>query len=170
MSIAQSMLPEYDHEMATTRKVLECVPEGKNHWKPHERSMTLGRLAGHVAELPTWGVMTLDRTELDIMPVGGPPFQPGSFTTREDTLKRFDENVAAFRAALAQTTDADLMVMWTLKAAGNTVLTMPRVAVLRSMVMNHLIHHRAQLGVFLRLNDVAIPGCYGPSADEKRGF
>ncbi len=167
MSIAQRMLPEFDQEMASTRKLLECVPEGKNDWKPHEKSMTLGRLAGHVAELPMWGAMTMDRTELDIAPVGGPPFAPGVFTTREGTLKTFDGHVASCRAALAKASDADLMVEWTLKAGGNTVLSMPRVAVVRSMVMNHIIHHRAQLGVYLRLNNVAIPGAYGPSADEK---
>ena len=170
MSIAQSLLPEFDHEMATTRKVLEVVPEGKNEWKPHDKSMTLGRLAGHVAELPGWGMTTLEQTELDFAPVGKPAWVPGVFTTRAETLKKFDETVAATRAALAKATDADLMVVWTLKSGGNTLLSMPRIAVLRSFMMNHIVHHRAQLGVYLRLNNVAIPGSYGPSADEKQGF
>jgi uncharacterized damage-inducible protein DinB len=167
MSIAQSMLPEFDHEMATTRKMLDCVPEGKNDFKPHPKSMTLGRLAGHIAELPGWGATTLTSTELDFAPVGAPPFQPGFFTTRSGTLKTFDESVAFARAELQKVSDADLMVIWTLKAAGKPLMSMPRIGVIRSMVMNHIIHHRAQLGVYLRLLDIAIPGSYGPSADDK---
>lgn len=170
MSIAQGMLPEFDHEMASTRKMLEVVPEGRNDWKPHDKSMTLGRLAGHVAELPGWGLTTLEQTELDFAPVGGPAWKPAVFTTRAETLKAFDKGVAATRAALAKASDTDLMVIWTLKSGGNTLLSMPRIAVIRSFMMNHIVHHRAQLGVYLRLNDVAIPGPYGPSADETQGF
>ena len=170
MSIAQSLLPEFDHEMATTRKMLAAVPEGKNDWKPHPRSMTLGRLAGHVAELPGWGAVTMEGTELDFAPAGGPPIKPAVFTTREATLTSFDENVAKARAAIAKAPDADFMVPWTLKAGARTIFTMPRVAVVKSFMLNHMIHHRAQLGVYLRLNDIAIPGCYGPSADEPRGM
>ena len=165
MSIAQSLLPEFDQEMATTRKILAAVPEGKNDWRPHPRSMTLARLAGHVAELPGWGTVTMQQTELDFMPVGA-TMQPGLFTTREATLQTFDNNVKAARAALAGAQDADYMVPWTLKAGGRTIFTLPRIAVVRSFVMNHLIHHRAQLGVYLRLNDIPVPGAYGPSADE----
>ena len=170
MSIAQSLLPEFDHEMATTRKMLAAVPEGKNDWRPHPRSMTLGRLAGHVAELPGWGAVTMEGTELDFAPADGPPIKPAVFTTREATLKSFDENVAKARAAIAKAPDADFMVPWTLKAGASTIFTMPRVAVVKSFMLNHMIHHRAQLGVYLRLNDIAIPGCYGPSADEPRGM
>lgn len=169
MSIAQSLLPEFDHEMATTRKMLAVVPEGRNDWKPHPKSMTLGRLAGHVAELPGWGSVTMEETELDFAPAGAPPMQPGMFTTREGTLRTFDENVAKARAAIAKAPDSEFVVPWTLKAGGRTIFTMPRIAVVKSFVMSHMIHHRAQLGVYLRLNDVAIPGCYGPSADEPRG-
>jgi uncharacterized damage-inducible protein DinB len=168
MTLAQSMLPEFDHEMASTRKLLECVPEGKNDWKPHPKSMTLGRLAGHVAELVGWGGTTITTSELDFAPAGGPSFQPNFFTTRAATLKMFDDNVVRTRAALSQVSDADLMVTWVLKSGGKPLLSMPRIAVLRSMVMNHIIHHRAQLGVYLRLLDVAIPGAYGPSADDKQ--
>lgn len=167
MTIAQSMLPEFDQEMVTTRKMLGCVPEGTNDYKPHPKSMTLGRLAGHIAELPGWGATTLTTTELDFAPVGGPAFQPGFFTTRAATLKLFDEQVAVARAALHQVSDADLMVTWTLKSGGKALMSMPRIAVIRSMVMNHIVHHRAQLGVYLRLLDIAIPGSYGPSADDK---
>jgi len=170
LSIAQSLLPEFDHEMVTTRKMLAVVPEGKNDWKPHPKSMTLGRLAGHVAELPGWGTTTMTEAEFDFAPVGAPPFQPGIFTTRAETLKTFDDGVAAARAAIGKAADGDIMVTWTLKSGGKTLLSMPRIAVLRSFMLNHIIHHRAQLGVYLRLNEVAIPGSYGPSADEKQGF
>ena len=168
MPLSQMLLPEFDQEMATTRKILERVPEGRGDWKPHEKSMTLARLAGHVAELPGWGVNTLTQTELDFAPAGGAPYQPTLFTSRSQVLKVFDDGVKAAREAIAKASDADLQVMWTLKRAGQTLMSMPRYAVLRSMVINHVIHHRAQLGVFLRLNDVAIPGSYGPSADEPR--
>lgn len=170
MTIAQGLIPEFDHEMATTRQMLEAVPEGRSDWKPHDKSMTLGRLAGHVAELPGWGKVTLEETELDFAPVGAPAFVPGVFTNRAESLKIFDEAVAATRAALMKASDADLMVVWTLKSGGQTLLSMPRIAVLRSFMMNHIVHHRAQLGVYLRLNDVAIPGSYGPSADEKQAM
>jgi uncharacterized damage-inducible protein DinB len=168
MPLSQMILPEFDQEMATTRKILERVPEGVGDWKPHSKSMTLARLAGHVAELPGWGVTTLTQTELDFAPADQPPYQPTLFSTRAETLKLFDEGVKACRDAITKASDADFQVMWTLKRAGQKLMSMPRIAVLRSMVLNHLIHHRAQLGVFLRLNDVAIPGSYGPSADEPR--
>ena len=167
MPISQMMLPEFDQEMATTRRMLERVPEGKSDWRPHPKSMTLGRLAGHVAELPGWGVTTLTQTELDFAPAGGPTFTPTVFTTRASALKLFDDGAKACREAIASATDADLQVMWSLKRAGHTLFSMPRSAVLRSMVMNHIIHHRAQLGVFLRLNDIPLPSSYGPTADEQ---
>jgi uncharacterized damage-inducible protein DinB len=166
--LSQLILPEFDQEMATTRRILERVPEGVGDWKPHTKSMTLARLAGHVAELPGWGVNTLRQTELDFAPAGQAAYQPTLFTTRAETLKVFDDGVKACREAISSATDEDFQVMWTLKRAGQKLMSMPRFAVLRSMVLNHIIHHRAQLGVFLRLNDVAIPGSYGPSADEPR--
>ncbi|HEV8611974.1 MAG TPA: DinB family protein [Gemmatimonadales bacterium] len=168
MSISQLLLPEFDQEMATTRKILERVPEGKSDWQPHQKSMTLGRLAGHVAELAGWGANTLQQTELDFAPPGGTRYQPAIHITSAETLKLFDEGAKATRAALTKISDADLQVPWSLKRGGQTLLTMPRGAIFRTLVMNHIIHHRAQLGVFLRLNDVAIPGSYGPSADEPR--
>jgi uncharacterized damage-inducible protein DinB len=168
VSLAQTILPEFDQEMATTRKFLERVPEGKNDWKPHVKSMTLGRLAGHVAELPGWGVTTLRQTELDFAPAGGPSYTPNHFTTREQTLKLFDDGVKACRDAIAEASDSDFMVMWTLKRGGQKLMSMPRAVVMRSMVLNHIVHHRAQLGVYLRMNDVPLPGSYGPTADEPR--
>ena len=166
MALSESLLPEFDHEMANTRKTLERVPEDKFDWKPHEKSMTLGNLATHLATLPSWVVFTIKDTSIDIAPVDGPPMMNEPATSRQEVLDRFDESVKAAREALAGASDEQLLADWSLLSGGNTVLTMPRVAVLRSFVMNHTIHHRAQLGVYLRLNDVAVPSIYGPSADE----
>src|SRR5213594_3908735 len=170
MSISQMLLPEFDQEMANTRKLLERVPEDKPDWKPHEKSMSLSRLAGHVAELPGWAGNTINQTVLDLTPPGAPPLQPFFMKSTADLLKTFDKNVSEARAAIAGATDEHLAQIWSLKYKGQIVLSMPRSAVLRNVVMNHLIHHRAQLGVYLRLNNVAIPGMYGPSADEGRMF
>ena len=170
MSISQTLLPEYDQEMTNTRKLLECVPEGKWDWKPHDKSMPLGRLAGHVAELPNWALNTIRRSSLDLTPPGGSGFQPYIPGSRKELLETFDKNVSEAREAIAGASDEHLHQIWSLQFRGKTVLSMPRAAVLRSVVMNHLIHHRAQLGVYLRLNDVAIPGMYGPSADEGKMF
>jgi uncharacterized damage-inducible protein DinB len=164
MPMTDALLPEFDHETGITRRLLERVPDDRLAWKPHEKSMPLGRLAMHLAELPGWGVMTIKETEID--------FSPGTFTAREgksraEILAVFDENVAAARKLLQGVSDGELMVPWTLKVDGQPVLSMPRAAVLRSMVMNHLIHHRGQLSVYLRENDVPIPPIYGPSADEQ---
>lgn len=167
MPISEVLLPEFDQEMASTRRVLERIPDDRLEWQPHPKSMTLGRLAGHVAELPFWGVMTLQTQSLDIAPPGGPQFQPGVATSCAQVLGVFDKNVADTRAAISATSDEQWAVPWSLLAGGHVLMTMPRSAVVRSMVMNHSIHHRAQLGVYLRLNDIAVPGAYGPSADER---
>jgi uncharacterized damage-inducible protein DinB len=164
MSIAQSLLPEFDQEMANTRKILELVPEDKLDYKPHEKSMALGRLAGHVAEMAGWFKTTIELPELVLQP-GLKPFAP---TTRQELLETFDRGVVGGREQLAKATDEHMLQPWSLKVADQVFFTMPRIAVLRNMVMNHLIHHRAQLGVYLRLNDVALPGMYGPSADEMK--
>ena len=165
-AISQSLLPEFDHEMATARRVLERVPEDRAEFRPHPKSMTLARLAGHVSEIPLWAVMTLREHELDVNPPGGAPMTAATMTTRATLLASFDALVAQARALLADTGDAAMMETWTLKSGGQAILAMPRVAVLRSFVMNHLIHHRAQLAVYLRMNDVPVPSIYGPSADE----
>jgi uncharacterized damage-inducible protein DinB len=164
MAIKDAILPEFDHEMATTRSLLERVPVDAD-WKPHAKSMTLGRLSAHVTELPYWGVTTMTTTELDFNPPGGQPYVSPTYQSTAQLVKLFDDNVAAARSAIAAASDADMMVNWSLKNGGQTVLTMPRVAVLRTFVMNHIIHHRAQLGVYLRLKDVPLPSTYGPSAD-----
>ncbi len=167
MASNANLLSEFDQEFASTRKILERVPEGKLGWKPHEKSMTLGRLATHLTELPLWCTHTFTRTELDLAPPGAPPYQPPTLATRSEILSALDTNLTPARAALAAATDADLMVPWSLKRGGEVIFTLPRIAVYRSFVMNHMIHHRAQLGVYLRLNDVPLPSLYGPTADEQ---
>ena len=166
MAIKDGLLPEFDQEMANTRKTLERFPESKSAWKPHEKSMTMGRLAGHIAELPSLVVPALTTDSLDFSPPGGAPMQPNIATSKTDLLALFDKNVTAARAALANASDQHLLTPWTLMAGGKTIFTLPRVAVIRSFFMNHVIHHRAQFGVYLRMNDIAVPSIYGPSADE----
>ena len=166
MTIGQSLLPEFNQEMENTRKVLERCPDEKWNWKPHEKSGTLGWLAGHVSNMVSWLPYTIQTEELDYAPVGGPSFEPPKITNRKEALAEFDKNVADARAALASVSDAEMLKNWKLLAGGQEVFTMPRVACIRSMVLNHHYHHRAQLTVYLRLMNVAVPGLYGPSADE----
>jgi uncharacterized damage-inducible protein DinB len=166
MSYAQSLLPEFDQEMASTRRVLERVPEDKLNWQPHPKSHTIGWNANHLAEIPSWVVETLGKTALDIAPSGAPPYQSPKLARRGDILAEFDKNVAAARQALSAASDDQWDVSWSLMKAGQPIFTMPRRSVLRSFVMNHMIHHRAILCVYLRLNDIPVPGMYGPSGDE----
>jgi len=163
MPIRDILLPEFDHEMASTRKILERVPEEDLHFQPHPKSMPLGRLAGHIAELPGWVVPAMQREMLEL-DANYKPYVPAS---PKEALERFDKNVGEARAALSGVSDEQLAVAWTLKAGGKTIFTLPRVAAYRGMIMSHLIHHRGQLGVYLRVLEVEIPGMYGPSADEK---
>lgn len=168
MSLASLLLPEFDAEMATTRRMLSCVPDGKSDWRPHERSMTLGRLATHLSEVPNWTGRALTMEEFDVLPGGAPP-QRVTLTSTAAILEQFERNAAVARVILEATPDADFMKPWSFLAGGKRLWTKPKFDVYRANAMNHLVHHRAQLGVFLRLLDVAIPGSYGPSADEKRG-
>jgi uncharacterized damage-inducible protein DinB len=167
MPIRDSILPEFDYEMSATRKTLERVPEGKPDWKPHEKSMKMSRLAGHLAELPTWAVHSLNQDSVDIAPAGGAPPTPRVMSSRKKLLEDFDKNVAEARAAIAAASDEKFMQPWSLLKGGQTLMTMPRIVVLRNFVLNHNVHHRAQLGVYLRLNNVPVPSIYGPSADEQ---
>ena len=167
MAIKDMLLPEFDQEMAAARKTLERVPEGKPDFRPHEKSMTLARLAGHLAEVPGWATMTLKVDELDLAPPGVAPMQANVMSTRAKLLADFDGHVAEARKLLEQTSDADFMKPWSLLKGGQKLMTMPKIVVMRSFVLNHLIHHRAQLGVYLRLNDVSLPSVYGPSADDQ---
>ena len=165
MALKDSFLPEYDHEMGTTRRLLERVPEADLAWKPHEKSFSLGQLASHIANIPTWLNATFDVTVFDVASLGedARPKQP---TSVAPILTAFDANVKKGREKIDAQTDATMFVQWTLKQGDEEVLTMPRVAVLRSFILNHLIHHRGQLSVYLRLRNVPIPAIYGPSADE----
>jgi uncharacterized damage-inducible protein DinB len=165
MAISDALLPEFDHEMANTRKTLERVPDDKFGWKPHEKSFALGDLATHIGNLPSWAALTINQDSFDMAPEGKPIKVPPA-GSREEILESFDKNIAAARAAIAGASDEELFKPWSLLSGGNKIFSLPRVAVLRSFVMNHIIHHRAQLGVYLRLNDIPVPSIYGPSADE----
>jgi uncharacterized damage-inducible protein DinB len=160
MSIAEGLLPEFDQEMATTRKLLERVPSDKGPWKPHPKSFPLGHLAQLVATMPGWLTQTLRDTEIDLATSSG-----YSFETTETLLGEFDRHVREAREALTSAKDADFTVPWSLKNGNRVLFTAPRGVVVRSH-MNHLIHHRGQLSVYLRLNDVPLPSIYGPTADE----
>ncbi len=166
MSIRDALLPEFDHEMATTRRLLERVPDGELAWKPHARSMTLGELAGHIANLPMWCRATLESPAVDLDDFGenitlAPP------DSVDAMLRDFDTRLAGARAALAASSDAEMLAPWTLKKGAQEFFTMPRISAIRSFVMNHLIHHRGQLTVYLRLKDIPLPPIYGPTADEQ---
>jgi uncharacterized damage-inducible protein DinB len=162
MGLSQALLPEFDQEMANTRKTLERVPDDKLGWKPHEKSGTMGWLANHVATLPRMAVFAIEQDSIDVATVP----RPSPVTTRQELLGTFDKHVAAARAAIAGASDERLLKPWSLLLSGRTIFTLPRNAVLRSFFMNHSIHHRAQLGVYLRLNNIPVPAIYGPSADE----
>jgi uncharacterized damage-inducible protein DinB len=166
MKLNESLLPEFDHEMANTRKTLERIPTDKLDWRPHEKSMTLRNLATHLANLPSWTALAINEDTFDLAPPGAPLPPTPPVNSAEEAVEVFDKNIAAARAALASASDEQLLKPWTLLHGGKTVFTMPKMDVLRGFVMNHSIHHRAQLGVYLRLNDVAVPSIYGPSADE----
>jgi uncharacterized damage-inducible protein DinB len=163
MAIRDSLLPELDHELASTRKVLAAIPEAKTGFRPHPKSWTLGELSLHVASVLTWMPRTMTTTELELDPPGG--WKRPTFESAAATLALFDEHAHAARAALAEASDADFAVPWTLKMRGHALFTLPRGACVRSMVFSHVIHHRGQLTVYLRLCDVPVPQVYGPTAD-----
>jgi len=166
MTIKDALLPEFDQEMANTRKTLERVPEDKFSWKPHPKSYSMISLATHIDTMTGWTVDTMTKDSFDISPPGAPPYKEDLATSRAQLLEKFDKSVAAGRAALAGASDDAFLKNWSLLAGGKTLFTMPRFTCIRTFVMNHVIHHRAQLGVYLRLNDIPVPSIYGPSADE----
>jgi uncharacterized damage-inducible protein DinB len=166
MAISKSLIPELEMEAAVTRRLIERVPEDKLGWKPHEKSMPLGRLATHLAELPGWGKVTIAQDVLDI----GEGFTPTILGSVQEILHLFDKNVTDFKELLANTPDEEFMKIWTMKYKGQEVFSSPKIGVVRGTVMNHMVHHRGQLTVYLRLNEVPLPMTYGPSADETGGF
>jgi uncharacterized damage-inducible protein DinB len=163
-TIAETLLPEFEAEMATTRKLLERIPEDKAAWKPHEKSSTLGDLATHVANIPIWMDIAIKNDEFD----GAANFpRPPKFTTTASLLEFFDRNVQSARAALVGTPDSRMALPWSLKRGTTTMFSRPRAAVLRSFIFSHHIHHRGQLSVYLRMQNVPLPNMYGPTADER---
>jgi uncharacterized damage-inducible protein DinB len=168
MKMTELFLAELEREAVPTRRVLEQVPEGRDDWKPHPKSMPLAYLATLVARLPTWATMTIKQDELDLNPPGDAQYTPEALRTRAELMQAFDTGVAEAREALRNTTDEHLMTPWRLLFGGKVVMEQPRHVVLRDSVFNHLAHHRGQLTVYLRLNDATVPSIYGPSADEGR--
>ncbi len=166
MSYAESTLPEFDHEMAITRKLLERLPESLLDWRPNEKSNTIGWNANHLVEIVGWVEGVLTESSFDIDPVGGPPYATPNLSDRQTILDQFDQNVAQARAAIAAVDDHALGEMWSLFERGKELFTMPRGAVVRTFVISHLIHHRAILSVYYRLNQVPVPAIYGPTADD----
>jgi uncharacterized damage-inducible protein DinB len=161
--LALAFLGELENEAKVTRTVIERVPADKFDWKPHEKSMTMGRLATHVSEMFGWTKETLKGDVLDFAAFDYKPFEP---KTNEELLAFFDDHIAKAKQILSETSDETFMTEWTMRNGEQVYFTMPKVAVMRSFVMNHIIHHRGQLSVYLRLNDIPVPSMYGPSADE----
>ena len=162
MAIKEALLAEYDHEMGTTRKLLERIPDDRLSWKPHQKSMSLGGLATHLANLPNWGDAILNGTSFDLATM--PPNRQEE-TSRAAILSLFDDSAKRTRGWLDKT-DAEYACMWALKRGGQEMFSLPRVAAFKNFVINHMIHHRGQMTVYLRLNDVPVPAIYGPTADE----
>ncbi len=166
MALNQGLLAEFNQEAAGTRKTLERVPRDKMDWKPHARSWTFGQLANHLATLPSWVAITINTDSLDVMPEGAPPPRAPVAETPEALVAIFDNHLAEARAAIEGVSDADFMKPWSLLVGGKVMFTLPKIAVLRGFIFNHSIHHRGQLTVYFRMNDVPVPALYGPSADE----
>jgi uncharacterized damage-inducible protein DinB len=164
MAIKEALLPEFDHEMGTTRRLLERLPESELSWKPHAKSMSLGGLATHLTQIPQWVGTIVNESYFDLATPGVGPAP--ELKTRSDILSTFDKHVAQARAQMAGKSDPELMMPWSLKQGDKELFTLPRIAALRSFLLNHSIHHRGQLSVYLRLKDVPVPSIYGPSADE----
>jgi uncharacterized damage-inducible protein DinB len=160
--LKDAILAEYDHEMAATRKMLERIPDDKLAWKPHDKSRSLGALGLHVANLPNWGGLILEHFAIDLVNV---PPMTGEPQSRSALLALFDDARARTRTLLDKT-DAELAAMWSLKREGQEIFSLPKSAAFRTFVLSHIVHHRGQLSVYLRLNDIPVPALYGPSADE----
>ena len=163
MALKDALLPEFDHEMGTTRRLLERVPDADLTWKPNEKSFSLGHLAAHLANLPTWVDIACDNAIFDVLTLDN---RSRGAESNAEILQRFDANVRRARARIAEQTDSALLSPWTMTQGQHEMFTMPKAAVLRTFVMNHMIHHRGQLTVYLRLRNVPLPSIYGPTADE----
>jgi uncharacterized damage-inducible protein DinB len=164
MPLIDSLLPEFDREMGLTRRALERTPDGQFEWRPHPTSVTLGRLAEHLTEMPMWATTTMAQSALEATTQRSPDYRPP--TTRAAVLAQFDANYKTARGNLLNKTDAEFAAPWTLKNAGKEVFTAPKATVMRNFVLNHMIHHRGQFVVYLRMLGVPVPSIYGPSGDE----
>ena len=162
MSLKDGLLAEFDHEIGTTRRLLERLPDDRLAWKPHPKSMSLGGLATHLSNLPNWGAIILNDAGFDLAAAPSPLEEK---TARADILTAFDAAAAQARTSIAKT-DAELTAPWSLKRGGQQLFTMPRATAFRTFVLYHLVHHRGQLSFYLRLNDIPVPAMYGPTADE----
>ena len=165
MALSDSLSAELGHEASNTKKMLERVLIGHFDWKPHEKSFTLGRLATHVAELPSWAGYIVKADEFNL--ASRDYSKPNTAGSSSELMNLFEEHLAKAKEDLQDVSDETMMQNWTLKSGEQVFFTMPRIVVIRNMVLNHIVHHRAQLGVYLRLLDIPVPGMYGPTADEK---
>jgi uncharacterized damage-inducible protein DinB len=163
MGIGEALHAEMEQEAVASRKMLERIPADKFDYKPHEKSMSMGRLASHIAEMFNWTAVTLQQDELDFAKFDYKPFEPA---TTDDLVEYFDKNIAEALDILKNTSDGVFFEPWTMRSGEQIYFTMPKVVTMRSFVMNHIVHHRGQLSVYLRLNDIPVPSIYGPSADE----
>ena len=170
MGLDQALLAEFEHEMQTTRKCLANVPTAKMSWTPHEKSMSMGRLASHIADMVGWASEIIANDVLDIAPPDGEPRETKEAVSTEELLEIFDKNLAAGVSAIAAASDETWFEDWTFKFGGKPLMTIPRIASIRGFVLSHIIHHRGQLSVYLRLNDIPVPSIYGPSADDAGPF
>jgi uncharacterized damage-inducible protein DinB len=170
MPISESLIPEFDQEVANTRHVLERVPTEQFGWRPHEKSWSMGDLATHIAGLPSWVKYTFTTEELDIAPADGQKIQQPKCSSTAEVLNLLGHSTEEARQAILALPDSGFMQPWTLKARGKALMTLPRIAVYRGTIMNHLIHHRGQLTLYLRLCGVPLPNIYGPTADEPGMF
>ena len=166
MKLTELFAAELDREAEGTRRVLARVPEGRDDWKPHPKSMPLGTLANLVASMPSWITTMIEQDELDLNPPDGKKYEAPNLRTQKELIKAHDEHVAKARAALAKASEEHMMKIWSLKSGGHPVDVKPRYIMIRDGVLNHLAHHRGQLTVYLRLNDAKVPPVYGPTADE----
>ena len=166
-TFSEILLPEFDAEMVITRKVLEAVPEEKFAWRPHAKSFPMRELAGHVAELPSWTSDVLRRERFDVTSANPPENASFRPTSVQQMLERFEQWSAQARADLAAASDEVMQQEWVMTWDGYEIIRLPRYHAIRKWSLNHMVHHRAQLGVYLRLNNVKVPGTYGPSADEQ---
>ena len=164
MTLKDWLLPEFDHEMAITRRLLERVPDDDLAWRPHEKAFDLGDLAVHLARLPHWGTAILNHDKHELAEGNGQP--PAERHSRAEVIDLFDRNVAEVRRGLVNCNEADLVAPWTLKQGSRVVMSMPRASAFRSFLLSHVIHHRGQLAIYLRMRNVPVPPIYGPSADE----